>query len=86
MSTRKLMAIPDNLLQLVEVKAKRYGLNLQEYVRLLMVNDVKSLVEPSEQLDPQTLADLAEGVEDARAGRVIALHSLKEIDKYFDKF
>jgi len=82
---RKLLVIPDTLLQLVEVKAKAYGLSLQDYLRHIMAENVKNMVEPVETLtDPELLKDLKEAIDDVKHGRVISLNSKEEIDKYID--
>ena len=68
--TKKLIAFPDNLVQLVEIKANTFGFSFGEYVRYVLANDVKTISEQIEILDPETEKELALALDDVKNNRV----------------
>jgi hypothetical protein len=67
--SKKLIAFPDNLIQLVEIKSKAIGFTFGEYVRFVLANDVKNISEQFEILDEETETDLKEAFEDVKNKR-----------------
>lgn len=68
-TTKKLIAFPDTLITLVSNKAKKYGFSFGEYVRYVLANDIRSMVE--QPLDSNAQRDFEEGMIDAQLGNTV---------------
>lgn len=71
--TKKLIAFPQNLIELVEIKANNIGFTFQEYVRYVLANDVKTITEQIEVLDEITEKDMAEAIDDIKNNRITSV-------------
>lgn len=65
-----------------ERRARQYGVNFPEYIRLLIVNDTKPIVSPEVEMlnDPELEESLGKALDDVKAGRV---KEIEDIDEYF---
>ncbi|MBI4009296.1 hypothetical protein HY357_03615 [Candidatus Roizmanbacteria bacterium] len=82
-SVPKLITFSSELYRLVLDKAKRLGLSFGEYVRVLVVNDVKKEVESIPMVDEETEKRIGESLKDYREGKYTVLKSDKDIENYF---
>lgn len=82
--SKKLIAFPDNLVQLVEIKASKLGFTFGEYVRYVLANDVRSITETIEIMDSETEKDYAEALIDIKNNNVTKV-SKDEIKSYLRK-
>jgi hypothetical protein len=64
-----------------ERRARQYGVNFPEYIRLLIVNDTKPIVSPEVEMlnDPELEKSLGRALEDMKSGRV---KEIEDIDEY----
>lgn len=69
------------LIRKAERRAKQYGINFPEYIRHLIVNDIKSDESLHVEMlnDPELEESLGKALEDVRAGRV---NEIKDVDEY----
>ena len=84
---QKLISLPDPLYSRLVKRAKKVGVSLTEYFRLMTYLHLNS-PEPFEfieELDEETSKGVAEGVQDIEAGRYITLKSDKDVDEFFKK-
>jgi hypothetical protein len=82
--TKKLIAFPDNLVQLVEIKADTFGFTFGEYVRYVLANDVKSITETVEIMDKAMEKDLSEALIDVENNNITKV-SREGITKHLQK-
>lgn len=83
-SIQKLITFSPELHQLVMKRAKRFGLSLPEYIRILAVNDTKSEAEAIPMVDEETEKRIGESLEAYKQGEYITLKTKSDIKKYLD--
>ena len=82
--TKKLISFPDNLVQLVEIKANTLGFSFGEYIRYILANDVRSITEDLEIMDKETEKDFAESIVDVQNNNLTRV-SKAEIASHLEK-
>ena len=82
--TKKLISFPDNLVQLVEIKANTLGFSFGEYIRYILANDVRSITETVEMMNKETEKDFAEALLDVRNNNLTKV-SKEEIASHLEK-
>lgn len=82
---QKLITFSSDLFNLGEKKAKRLGLPFTEYIRYLLVSDVKDEAEPIEMLDEETSKRVEQGLKDHKEGRYTLAGTPEEIQAHLDK-
>lgn len=75
------------LMSRAERRARQYGVNFPEYIRMLIVNDTKPVSEePMEYIDdPEINREIGKSLEEYAQGKYKTLKSPKEIDEYLSK-
>lgn len=84
---QKLISLPDPLYLRLVKRAKKVGVSLTEYFRLMTYLHLNS-PEPFEfieELNEESSKGVAEGIKDIEAGRYVTLKSNKDIDEFFEK-
>lgn len=84
-SIQKLITFSPELYSLVVTKAKRIGVSFPEYIRVLLVNDIKEEVEAIEMVDEETEKAIGQSLKDFKEGRYTTLRSKKDIENYFNE-
>ena len=82
--TKKLISFPDNLVQLVEIKANTLGFSFGEYIRYILANDVRSITETVDIMDKETEKDFAEALIDVKNDNLTRV-SREEIAGHLEK-
>ena len=82
MKTHKL-TFPPELYELVQLKTKRLGLTVPEYVRHLIINDVESL--PVEEASPELEGKIASGLRDFAEGKYVVIKNKEELKKFVEE-
>jgi hypothetical protein len=80
---KKQITFPTELVELVEEKRRKYGLNFNEYIRHILVLNIEK--EPIPFVDEETEQSVGRGLEDIRKGRVVSVKNKKELDEFLDK-
>lgn len=81
---QKVITLSPQLFNLASNKAQKLGLGFQEFIRVLITNEVKEEVEKYEMVDEETEIRIGQSEEDIKAGRVKRLNSADEIEKHFN--
>lgn len=81
--SRKLMTFSKSLIELVEKKAIKYGLDFHEYVRYLIISDIEK--DKSEILDNETEESLNRAFQDYDSGRFKTIKNKNELKEFFNK-
>lgn len=79
---QKVVTLSPQLYRLAYGKAQKLGLNFQEFVRVLITNEVKEDVEKYELVDEETERLIGQAETDIQEGRVTKLSSPEEIENY----
>ena len=82
--TKKLIAFPENLIKLVEVKANTFGFTFGEYVRYVLANDVKTITQSIEIMDSETENDFSDALIDIQNNKVTRVRK-EDIAKHLNK-
>lgn len=82
-SIQKNITLSVQLADKLEKKAKKVGLSVSEYVRILVFNDTFGKDEVY-QMTPEQEKSVSIGLKDLREGRYDVLKSDDDIDKFFD--
>lgn len=85
-STQKLITFSHDLYQLGSRRAKKLGIPFAEYIRFLLVNDVKeeSIDADIETLDAQTDAQIGQALADIRQGNYSTAQDANSLQKHLD--
>lgn len=84
-SISKHIVFPASLVELAEVKARRLGFNLSEYVRYLIAKAVEPELEAVYEVTEKENEDIGKSLEDYKKGRYTELRTKKDIKKFIDK-
>lgn len=75
------ISVSKELKSLVRSRAQEIGVPVTQYVKHLIINDVKK---PTYQVDEETEKRIGQALEDYKEGRYIATKNKKELDDYLD--
>lgn len=85
---RKLITFPNNLIELVEMKAAQLGFDFAEYVRMILANDVKSELEHPKEYPYVTTPEedkmIEESMKEYKKGNYTELKTEKDIENFLD--
>lgn len=70
-TAKKLITLPNNLLELVEIKAETLGFGFAEYVRYVLANDVRTITERVEVATPELEKEIGSALKDIENGEFI---------------
>lgn len=85
-TVQSMITFPQNLYRLVEMRAKRYGMLVPEYIRFLALDDIRDEADKVEILDEKTSREVGKALKDIKEGRVSrVLKNEDDIDSYFDE-
>jgi hypothetical protein len=80
---KKHMTFSSTLFNLIEDKAKKFGVSTFDYIRFLMMQDVKDDIEKIEVIeDEETIKNIGKSLDDYENGRYTILESDKDIRSY----
>lgn len=81
-----MISLPPELYARVERQAKVFGLSFPEYVRFLMIQDIRD--EPVEMVDEETEERIGQALEAHKAGRTVSFEPGEEfsLEKLQEKF
>lgn len=80
---QKLITFSEDLYKLADEKAKKLGLAFTEYVRFLVVGDVKKNIEEREIISQEVETRVKKSLEDLKKGNYKELKSNDEIVSHF---
>lgn len=81
-SIQKLITFSPELYSLVMSKSKRIGVSFAEYIRVLLVNDIKEEVEAIEMVDEKTEKAIGQSLKDFKEGRYTTIKTEKDLKKF----
>jgi hypothetical protein len=81
--SRKLMTFPDSMIELVEKKALKFGLDFHEYIRYLIISDIEA--EKIEFVDMETEESIGRALKQYQKGEYKTIKNEKELKEYFKK-
>jgi hypothetical protein len=86
-TVQKMITFPRALAEAAEERAKKYGLLLPEYIRFLVLEQIKRDEEREfvEIADEKTEKAIGEALEDYKYGRYTVLKRGEDIDNYCDR-
>ena len=79
---QKHIGFSPSVIEVAEKKAERFGMTFPEYVRFLVLGDVRTEMEQVEVLEGEELESFIRGIEDYKAGRTTKFKNAKEAVKY----
>jgi hypothetical protein len=68
---------------LLSKRTKQLGISIPEYLRFLVINDTKPLIDNIPMIDLETENEIGKALKNYKAGRYKTLRNEKEIDEYF---
>ena len=80
---QKLITFSPQLFESIEKKAKKLGISFPEYIRVLAVNDIKTIVENLPLVDEETEKHIARSMQDVKQGKYTVLKDDKDIENHF---
>ena len=80
---QKLITFPKELYSLVMNKANRIGMTFPEYVRILVVNDLKGKLDSIPMVSAKTEKNIENSFEALKQGQYTELKTIKDIKNYF---
>lgn len=76
------VSVSPELKSLVKSRAENIGVPITQYVKNLIINDVKHY--PVYQVDEETEKRIGQSLEDIKEGRYTVIKSKKELDAHLD--
>lgn len=81
----KQITFPEQLLKFIEQKSKEYGYSIPAYVRYVLTKEMEKEFENKNnvEIDEQFVAQLKEGMQESKDGKLKTLKSREEVRDYF---
>lgn len=76
------LSVSQELKSLVESRAQGVGIPVSQYVKNLIINDVKYY--PSYQVSEETERSIGQSLKDLKQGRYTIIHGKEELDSHLD--
>ncbi len=76
------LSVSPELKSLLKSRAQNIGVPITQYVKNLIINDVKS--NPEYQVDEETEKRIGQSLKDLKEGRYTVIHDPKELDVHLD--
>jgi len=85
-SLKKHISLSKALLQLANIRSKQFGITIPEYIRFLIMNDTKIIVDKTELIsDIETIESIGSAVKDIDGEKYDSLKTDKDIDKFINQ-
>ncbi len=84
-SINRQITFTSTLLQTAQARASQLGVSFTEYIRGLVVEDTKQLVDDVPMVDPETEKQIGRSFKDYEKGNYTTLKSEKDIEKCFKR-
>ena len=81
----KQISFPTQLVELIERRVSRIGISVPEYIRNLVINDVRPILEEIPYVDTETERKMGKALESYQKGKYTRLNSRAEIATHFRK-